>query len=75
MSINRWMDKKILRYHCNEILLTKKKQQTAKPSHEEKKNHLNILFLLQVRYTQMRHIRALAQEGYIVYNFIYRIKC
>lgn len=75
MSVNRWMDTKILRYHYSEILLTKKKQQTAKPSHEGKKNHLKILFLLQVRYTQTRHIRALAQEGYIVYNFIYRIKC
>lgn len=74
MSINRWMGTKILRYHYNEILLTKKKQQTAKPSHEEK-NHFKILFLLQVRYTQMRHIRVLAQEDYIVYNFIYRIKC
>lgn len=68
------MDTKILRYHYNEILLTKKKQQTAKSSHEKKKTNLKILFLLQVRYTQMRHIRVLAQEDYIVYNFIYRIK-
>lgn len=37
MSVNRWMDAKILRYHYSEILLTKKKQQTAKPSHEGKK--------------------------------------
>lgn len=37
MSVNRWMDTKILRYHYSEILLTKKKQQTAKPSHEGKK--------------------------------------
>lgn len=67
------MDTKVLRYLYNEILFTKKKQQTAKPSHEKKKTHLKILFLLQVRYTQMRHIRLLAQEDYIVYNFIYKL--
>lgn len=56
MSINRWMDTKILRYHCNEILLTKKKQQTAKPSHEEKKKPSQYtIFITSKIYTNETH--------------------
>lgn len=49
----------------------KKKQQTAKPNNN-KKTSQNIIFVITKTYTSKT---VLAQEAYILYDFIYRIKC